>query len=314
MTIRFLLCITISYLSLLVNNISAETTYDKLDIAPQLSASLSVKSARIGDIVELSLKYTLPKDAKISPESKIEGLKDVAVIEKKMIPGEILLSIIVDRQDSFKLGPFSLSFKDKEGEENIIRSEAVTLDLITNLGEKPAEARLKPIMEIVPITPLWLIYLLWSAGGIIVLLIAAGIIWWWRKKRLKNDEIIKERAAHIIALGEIDDLRKDKLFEKGRYKEFYFRFSEILRHYLERLRGFPAAEFTTEEISRRITIEEDRMLIPMLREADLVKFADIIPTSAKKDEDIRIALLYIQSTSPTPTVIQQKDRTIEGEE
>jgi len=80
-------------------------------------------------------------------------------------------------------------------------------------------------------------------------------------------------------------------------KEFYFRFTEILKHYLESIRGFPAAEFTTEEIARSIADEQDRVLIPLLREADLVKFADSIPTQAGKEEDVQVALAYIRETS-----------------
>jgi len=36
----------------------------------------------------------------------------------------------------------------------------------------------------------------------------------------------------------------------------------------------------------------------LLRHADLVKFADTIPTPAKKEEEVKEALSYIQETSP----------------
>ena len=124
-----------------------------------------------------------------------------------------------------------------------------------------------------------------------------------KKRKQKKAEALKEiRPPHVIAKEEIEKLKSMNLIDKGEYKEFYFRFSEILRQYIERLRGFPAAELTTEEIGRRIKEESDRKLVPILREADLVKFADAIPTKAKNDEDVRAALEYVKATTPVETV------------
>ena len=66
------------------------------------------------------------------------------------------------------------------------------------------------------------------------------------------------------------------------------------------MRGFPAAEFTTEEITSCLNNEQDRRLLPLLRQADLVKFADTIPTQARKEEAVSTALSYIHETSPDP--------------
>jgi hypothetical protein len=89
-----------------------------------------------------------------------------------------------------------------------------------------------------------------------------------------------------------------------------------LRRYLESIRHFPAAEYTTEEISRQIRLEVDRMLLPLLRQADLVKFADTVPTPARKEEDVRSALSYIDKTCP-PSIdaanVEPERRTIGGQ-
>ena len=69
---------------------------------------------------------------------------------------------------------------------------------------------------------------------------------------------------------------------------------------------------TTEEIGRRIKEERDRKLVPILREADLVKFADAIPTKAKNDEDVNAALEYVRATTPvedsppTPSLLRKE--------
>ena len=111
---------------------------------------------------------------------------------------------------------------------------------------------------------------------------------------------MSQDPPHVWAKKEIEHLEAQRLFEKGQAKAFYFRFSEIIRKYLESLRGFPAAEFTTEEISSSINYEQDRKLLPLLRQADLVKFADATPTPARKEEEVKAALTYIHETSPDP--------------
>ena len=99
-----------------------------------------------------------------------------------------------------------------------------------------------------------------------------------------------------LAIRGLKALDAQQLFEKGRIKDFYFGFSEILRRYLEAIRGFPAAEYTLEEIARTAKKKEDQPLLAMLRRADMVKFADVATTPAGKDEDMEAAFVYIEST------------------
>ena len=126
-------------------------------------------------------------------------------------------------------------------------------------------------------------------------------MYWWLKKRRRQLEIAKAKEApHLWATREIERLEAQKVFEKGKVKEFYFRLSEILRRYLEAIRGFPAAEYTVEEIARYVQEEKDRQLLVLLRQADLVKFADAVPTAARKDDELKAALAYIRATAPPP--------------
>jgi hypothetical protein len=107
---------------------------------------------------------------------------------------------------------------------------------------------------------------------------------------------------HIQAEKEIDQLLADGLFEKGEVKTFYFIFSEIIRRYMESIRRFPAAEMTTEEIARHVgNTSQDQEILPLLRQTDLVKFADTIPTPDRKARDIETARTYIRQTCPMQT-------------
>jgi flagellar basal body-associated protein FliL len=166
-------------------------------------------------------------------------------------------------------------------------------------------------MDIVPIIPLWLKYLPWIIGIILIAAVIGGIFW-WKKRKQKMEEFINIKPPHVIAEEEIQKLQSARLFEKGQYKEFYFRLSEIIRRYLEKTGNFPAAEFTTEEIARRLKSEIDRKILPLLRQADLVKFAETVPTQARKDEDVISALSYIKDTAPAPSVPGQANAVSGG--
>ncbi len=278
---------------------------DVLEPPAKLTASLDRKSARIGDAVILTLKYYVPEGIRFETMPKLDGLDGFTIIDKKkMSEGEIKLTLIVDKIDKFEIGPISLSYKDKDGVETVVRSEAVSIAVQSNLGGKPAEAQLKPIMDIVPIIPVWRRYLPWILGVILIAGLIFGIIW-WRKRRQKIEEYINIKPPHVVAEEEIRKLQSLKIFEKGQCKDFYFRLSEIIRRYIEKMRNFPAVEFTTEEIARRLKSETDRKIIPLLRQADLVKFADTVPTQARKEEDVDAALSYIRDTAPPPSVAEE---------
>jgi hypothetical protein len=177
-----------------------------------------------------------------------------------------------------------------------LRADPVSVTVLSGLGERPEEAQLRPIQGIVPTKAPWLRYLPWAIGLLVVLLAGTALFWWFWRGRFETLSGEVMDPPHVRAKKEIEDLESQRLFEKGQIKTFYFRLSQILRQYLEALRGFPAAEFTTEEIALRINNEQDRGLLPLLRHADLVKFADTVPTSARKEEEVRTALQYIQET------------------
>jgi hypothetical protein len=268
------------------------------DSTPALSASIDRDSARVGGIVELRLKYRLPEGARLPAEPKIKGIEGLTHVDRLIGPGQIRIRLLVDQLGPWKTGNLSLSYLDKEGKTQVLTTDPVFLKVTSNLGDKPAEAELRPIQGIIPARPLWLKYLPWAAGLLGILLIVSVLFWWYKRRHKGKPPVIPQVPPHIRARKEIEELDVQRLFEKGHVKRFYFRFSEILRRYLGSLRGFPAVELTTEEIARYIDREQDRDLLALLRQADLVKFADRVPAPARKEEEVKKALSYIQETSP----------------
>lgn len=282
---------------LLFSGISAAETNIRTSL-PGLSASLDRESAKLGSIVTLTLDYRLPEGAQLAADAEIKGLEGITTVERVTGLNTVTFKLLVDQLDSWKTGPLSLTYLDRDGKSQVLTAAPVSIRVLSNLAEKPEEAQLRPIQGILLTKPLWLKYVVWGAGLLGILLVGAGFLWWRKKRRVREVSAELYDPPHLRAIREIEQLEAQGLFEAGHFKGFYFRFSEILRRYLEWLRGFPAAELTTEEITSRIDNEQDRRLLPLLRQADLVKFADAVPISARKDEEIRTALSYIRETSP----------------
>jgi len=276
---------------------AAARTTISADISPVgLAATLNPTSAKVGGTVLLTLSYHLPEGARLPIDPQIKGLEGFTIVGRQTGPGQIRVTLLVDRIGKFKSGPLSLAYFDKEEKEGFLKADPVELTVLSNLGNKPEEAQLKPIYGIIPTESELIKYLPWVIIALIVCAAGIGLFLWIKRRRNRRSFGISQDPPHTLAKKEIDELESERLFEKGHVKEFYFRFSEIMRRYLESLRGFPAAEYTTQEIALSIHKPQDRPLLPLLQQADLVKFADLAPTSARKDGEIKDALSYIRET------------------
>ncbi|MFC1876930.1 hypothetical protein ACFL2E_06640 [Thermodesulfobacteriota bacterium] len=273
---------------------------------PTLSASIEKNTAKIGDLLWVTLQYALPENAKLPESGGVGGLETLTIIEYKTEPNQIKIRFLVDQLESFGLGPFSLTYIDHQNNEQQVTTNPITITISSNLGEKIEDATLKPIEDIISTQSRWLPYLLWAFGTIILLGLVSGFIWWRKKRRIHDIQAAMEDPPHVKADKEIDNLIASGLFERGDVKAFYFIFSETIRRYMESIRCFPAAEMTTEEIAKKIkTDPSDQHILPLLRQADLVKFADLMPAPDRKDQDILMARTYIQQTRPMTNGLQE---------
>ena len=269
---------------------------------PSLSASIEKNTAKVGDLLWLTLTYDLPEGGHLPEDPVVGGIEKLNIVERVVHPGKIKLRFIVDQLESFQTEPITLTFIDKDGNEQQIEAAPVTINVSSNLGEKPEEATLRSIQDIIPVRSRWVPFLPWAAVAGILLCFTIGWLWWRRKHRPGGIMAATADPPHIQAEKEIGQLVAGGLFEKGEVKTFYFIFSEIIRRYMESIRHFPAAEMTTEEIARHVgNTSQDQEILPLLRQADLVKFADTIPTPDRNVRDIEAARTYIRQTCPMKT-------------
>jgi len=268
---------------------------------PSLTVNADKTAAGVGDVVWVNLTFALPEGARLADAPVVEGIEGHAVVDRQVREGEIKIGLLVDRVQSFQIGPLALVYRDQDGSEQRLTADPVTIEVQSNLGEQPEQAVLRPIQDIVPTASFWPRYLIWAAAALILAGLGIGAWYWYRRRSSPVIEARFSEPPNIRAERDIDRLVAGGLFETGDVKGFYFELSGILRRYMEAIRGYPAAEMTTEEIARRVAAEAgDQAILPLLRQADLVKFADALPPPTRKDQDVLEARSYIRSTSASP--------------
>lgn len=145
-----------------------------------------------------------------------------------------------------------------------------------------------------------------AMGGWMVVTLIFALVWMYRQRQ-KDPEIFSlkpQEPAHVIAFRELDRLKEEKIWEKGRVKHYYTRLTKIFRRYIESQYGIPAMERTTEEILHafRKSNTEDNLLDEMLKEllelADLVKFAKEDPLPVENQTNLNNAYLFVQKSYP----------------
>jgi len=189
-----------------------------------------------------------------------------------------------------------------------IQTEAMALMVVNPFEEVDPEKGLTDIKKPIE-TPFHLSemykYLPWVLG----VLLLTGIIVFVIMKFYGNKDTAKIFAKeaptippHIKALGELDRLKKEKLWQHNRVKEYYSGVTDTLRHYIEGRFQIRAMEQTTDEIMDAFSavditdVKSIDNLKQILLTADLVKFAKHEPLPDENDLSMINAYFFVNQT------------------
>ncbi|HVE84786.1 MAG TPA: hypothetical protein VND93_18145 [Myxococcales bacterium] len=155
--------------------------------------------------------------------------------------------------------------------------------------------------------------LLWAAAA----LVAAGALgyaafrWLKRPRKPSAAKVIPLEPVDVRARRALEELRAQDLPGQGRFREFHFRLSEILRGYLGERYAFDALESTSfellDQLRRRHTPGLDFSAFErQVHASDLVKFARGTTTPEDCKRELELAYQLVQSTTaalaPPPSV------------
>ncbi|MCP5515583.1 MAG: hypothetical protein H7A26_08985 [Spirochaetales bacterium] len=259
-------------------------------------------------ILNFSLRDSLPKDIEII-DSLTQSSGDTLRYALKITsfsPGEIVIP------------QFPLSF-EYNGKTDTLFSTSQILTVLSPQIDQQAQIRdIKPLLTL----PFKLSEIIPETALILGILLVLGIlIYYFLRRRHKRKEAELEYLnlpAHIKAINELNRLKEEKLWQKGRVKDYYSQLSDIMRVYLENRFGIQAMEFVSSETLKAFskTMPEEEMLYEMLEgiltTADMVKFAKEDPLPAINQGNMDNAYLFIGQTKiEEPKSIDEKQVEME---
>ena len=133
----------------------------------------------------------------------------------------------------------------------------------------------------------------WILGVLVVALL--GLVIWYvlkhRKPRVdENGEPVRGRVTppYDKAIGDLESLKQQKLWQVGKVKEYYSSLSDIAREYIEGQFNVNAVEMTTDDILRDVReLRFDQEIYDKLKDtmelSDLVKFAKYTTSPLEND-------------------------------
>ena len=150
--------------------------------------------------------------------------------------------------------------------------------------------------------------------GLITLLgalITLFVLGYFLYRRFRSDEglpIVDTRTPWEIAIEELDRIERLDLPEDGRFKEHYTLVADAMRVYVQAMylrdvSPVDAIDMTTDEIwsaLRRSSLDYDdaKLVLDLLQEADLVKFAKYTPALSQAYEASGQARYIVEVTRP----------------
>jgi hypothetical protein len=200
-------------------------------------------------------------------------------------PIPVLVNLF-DKMDTLATDPVSLV---------IYSPEVDTTAAIKDIKE-PANTPFT-LEELLPYAP--------YAGGLLVVFLVAFMVYrYLRRKRNTIETLRPKLPPHVTALNELERIKKEKLWQQGKVKDYYSQLSDTIRIYIEERYNIPAMESVTSEILesfRKYSWDDENLmdiLENLLQLSDLVKFAKEDPLPSDNEMNLNNAYIFIEKTKP----------------
>lgn len=299
---KFLLSAVISLLLLANTN----PTFGLTDSNVRVYGKLDTTRLRIGEQVTLRLFAEGKSGNRITFPAIPDTFNSLEVVDRSALD-----TLKVTTTDSFRfsqtlritsfdsgfhvLPPFPFLLNDKD----TLSTEAELLEVRTiAVDTTKAFKDIRPVFD----PPFdWRELIPYLIGLVVMGVIVFLVVRYLRKRKPNTDQPEIEAPsipAHLLALQELEELEKAKLWQQGAYKQYHIRLTEIIRNYIDRRFNIASMEFTTDETLnalRNIQLPSERLrpLEMLLRIADMVKFAKAIPVGPENEASLSAARQFI---------------------
>lgn len=335
--VKFVVFIIIVFICVKYDCIANEN--DEADVGKGESKSLIKVNAivdktkiTIGEKVLFKIRIDSPEETEVLFTDISDKLKDLTVVDSgsketdaKETGGEEG-GITQERWyilETFTIGTSFISAIEikhkKKGEDKIrvAKTPEIFIEVVSLLDEGASDIR-----DIRPPVPLkknyFRLYIIIAIAFGALGIVGGIVLFLYRRKHRKRIEFVPEPlSAHEIAYGELENLKALGLTTKGRIKEYYYRLSNIVRHYIENRFRLMAPERTTEEFlaemitTHKLEQRHKQLISNFLEHCDLVKYAKYGPDNQEIEEAFDSAEKLVDETKE---VLNGKVRVRKGKE
>ena len=135
----------------------------------------------------------------------------------------------------------------------------------------------------------------------LVLWLVASLLYRYMRRCETEVRVMPKIPAHIVANKALVELNNRKLWQNGKFKQYYTGLTTIIRVYISDRWGISAMELTTDEIIEalvgiEIPFDSRLALVSLLRTADMVKFAKAEPEAEENEENYLRAYYFVENT------------------
>ena len=203
----------------------------------------------------------------------------------------------------FVIPPFPFVISDNKGKTDTVMSEALLLSVQTVAVDTTKDIRaIKGVIDVPFPWHEYLIYFL-IAWILVAIILYVYNKFFKKKKAAVSLPKIPDRPAYEIAIEELQKIEEAKYWQQGLTKKYYIEVTDVIRQYIERRFSIFAMEQTTDEIlsyfDRDISKEEEKEKLRfLLRLADMVKFAKVLPLASENETSLQYAYSFVNNTRP----------------
>lgn len=277
----------------------------------QATASVDSNNYLIGDWITLRLEVSRTEGVQAIWPTVLDSLEGFELVEKSNITSQ-QSGASVKESATFTLTAFdtgslfipALEFRLKS-EGDSIGVPISTSPIAIFVHDVPVDTS-QEIKDIKPPLAVGLTFadVLPYLIAVVVLGFLGWLIWYVLRKRKRGESLIPEapsRPPHEIALDELRALDAERLWQRGKVKEYHSQLTDIVRVYIEKRFDIMAMEMTTDEILSSPALGSAldvarTSLRGLLVRADLVKFARSQPLPAEHEASLAEAFSFVEST------------------
>ena len=278
-----------------------------------VSASVDKARATIGDKINYKITVDFPENIEVffpETQDKVGGLavKDFAVSDIERDEGRITreLSYVLEtyKASSYIIPAFDIRYKEKlksEAEVEVAKTPEIFVEVVTVLDADASDVRgIKPPVSLDK--RYFKLYIIIAIVFGVLLLAAIVLHYVYHRKHREIESVPEPLPAHQIAYNDLESLRAMDFISKGQTKEYYYRLSNIVRHYIENRFKLMAPDRTTEEflvemtVTGKLTGVHKELVGNFLEHCDMVKFAAYGPDSREIENSFNSAKKLVDET------------------